>query len=173
MGTKAKKKISPEYQISKIQNVYNTKKNNTEFLFTFLKLKSEIGEKDIVALNDYLNLIPDEKVCTDSVISTIIKHESDIYGKGYKIISSENYRRLASIIASNNNGNISVGYDMYMASIDIINDNALLAVKNNDNDLLKFCMSEINRVMQNKSKAEDIASDFKFQFENKNGKIYR
>lgn len=173
LGAKAKNIISPEYQISKMQNIYIANKNDKDFLFRYLKLKNEIGDKDNRALNDYLKLIPTEKIGTDTVIYTIIKHESDIYGQGYKIISGEYYRTEASVIASRNNGDTSIGYKMYVASLDIIKSNAVLATKNNDKDLLKFCISEINRVMQNKSKATETAYDFKLQFEGKNGKINR
>lgn len=173
LGAKAKKTISPEHQISIMQKNYAATENDKNFLYTFLKLKNEIGEKDKNALNSYLKLIPAEKLCTDTVINTIIKHESDIYGKGYKIISNDYYRTEASLIASRNNGDTSIGYKMYVASLDIIKNNAMLATKNNDEELMKFCISEIERVMQNKTKAKESAHDFETQFESRNGKINR
>lgn len=173
-GRKGRETLSPQDEIEKMRINYQQNLNNRNFLSEYMSLLNLSGEKDQKTLNAYLKLVPREELYNETVIQNIINNETTIYGNGYKIISSDFGRAQASIIQSNSeNGNLKIGYEMYLAALEIINDNAEKATKNNDANLLKDCVSEIMRVMQNKERAKYLADKYISYFEARNGKINR
>jgi thiol-disulfide isomerase/thioredoxin len=167
LGRKAKSMKSPEYEISKMKLGYSTNMKNKDFLLKFMQLKNITGEKDTVALNDYLKLIPEQGFSNDTIVYTIIKNEKSIYGKGYRIISSKSNQTWSTIEANNKNikNKAIIGYDMYKTSLDIIYDNIQIALIRRDKQLFKDCIVELNSVMQDKDRAKEITKQVETQFE--------
>ncbi|MCW3788334.1 thioredoxin family protein [Plebeiibacterium sediminum] len=156
LGKVAKDKVSPEYEIAQMEKSYTKNKTKQAFLLKYMQLKNNIGQKGDIALDDYLKLIPVDKYTNDTILYTIINNEKSIYGKGYQILTDENYQQQATIKAAVN-GNISIGYDMYKTALDIIMQNIGLAISNKNENLVKDGITELNKVMQNKEKAKELS----------------
>lgn len=166
LGEKAKEMISPEYEIAQMEKTYSKNMKENVFLLKYMKLKNKIGLKGDKALNDYLKLIPEDKYASDTVIYAIINNEISIYGKGYKLLTDENYQQLAKSNSSSK-GNTSIGYDMYNSALNIIMINIDLAIKSEDENLLNDGIFELNKVMQNKDKAKELTERMRILFNNK------
>jgi len=125
-------------------------KNNKAFLENYMTLRKQAGKKNSDILNGYLSLIPKKDLLKDSVINIIIEYEDKIDGEGYKIITSyEN-----TFYVKMHTKEPMMGYNMYVAALDIISSTASNALRIKDRGLLNKSLIENMRVLENKDKAK-------------------
>ena len=164
MGQKAIASKSLTSKLSALDLVYAQRKNSKYFLINYMSLRKQAGKKNGTVLSDYLELIPKEDYLKDSILFVIIKNETELDGKGFQIISSYENQRDANI--RNNNPDLQT--EMYATSIDIIRENAFLAIKKKDRKLLDKSFAEHIRVMQNKEEAKMINDQILEKFNQEN-----
>jgi len=127
-------------------------KGNKDSLRLYMDRRKEAGFRNGRILQAYLKLFRPADYLRADLINTIIRNETELNGTGYRTISVAGNRHTATQL----NKIPGIGYDMYKASLDIINDNAYRAYTTHDKVLLNKCMAENMRVMQNKGQAREV-----------------
>ncbi len=149
---------SPDYKTMKMDGEYNKHLKDKAFLLEYMRLYNKIGEKKSNALNDYLKLISEKEYSDSTVIQLIINNETSIYNKGYKIISNKKYQDLAASQTA------YLSSEMNKKTLDIIQQNAQTAVEKQDATLRDDAIKELNRIMQDKTKAKKLTNKIEEEY---------
>ncbi|MFB6317348.1 hypothetical protein [Saccharicrinis sp. FJH54] len=155
MSYRACQMLPVRLQIAEKKKLYSANRSDKTFLRDLLVVENEIGDSDTTALYDLLALLSKDEYLDISVIRAILNNEQSIYGKGYRYISESKNRSLAAIICCREN-NRSMDDIMYAKAMEIIQNNMTSALESRDEMLFEDCKIELQRVMNDKEKAQKI-----------------